>query len=101
MSVIVELAIFPVDKGQGGSVSAQVARAVRIIRESGLPHSFGPMGTCIEGGYDEVMAVVRACFMDLERDCARIYFTIKGDYRRDRENGLTGKLASVNNRIGG
>ena len=38
MSLIVELSVFPMDKG--ASVSAFVARAVSVIRESGLPHLY-------------------------------------------------------------
>ncbi len=37
MSVIVELSIFPMDKGS--SLSPYVSRAVRIVKESGLPYS--------------------------------------------------------------
>jgi uncharacterized protein YqgV (UPF0045/DUF77 family) len=47
MSVIVELALFPLDKGQ--SVGIYVARAVGIIRASGLACQLTPMGSCIEG----------------------------------------------------
>lgn len=45
MSVIVELSIFPMDKGI--SVGGCVARAVQIIEESGLAFALNPMGTCI------------------------------------------------------
>ena len=47
MSVIVELSIFPMDKGV--SVSPYVARAIRIIENSGLSYELNPMGTSIEG----------------------------------------------------
>ena len=52
--------MFPLDKGE--SVSPYVARLVRVIRESGLPHKLGPMGTSIEGEWHQVMAVVTHCF---------------------------------------
>ena len=36
MSVIIDFAIFPMDKGE--SLSPYVARAIKVINESGLPH---------------------------------------------------------------
>ena len=43
----------------GESVAEQVAEAVRIVRESGLPNRTTSMFTEIEGEWDEVMPVVR------------------------------------------
>mgnify|MGYP003815473471 CR=1 FL=1 len=97
MSVILELSLFPMDKG--ASVSAYVARAVEIVRTSGLPYVFSPMGTCIEGEWDAVWAVADACFKALAADCDRVYLTAKADYRRGREGGLRGKLASVERKL--
>ena len=70
MSVIVNLAIFPLDKGE--ELAPYVAKAVEIIRCSGLPHALGAMSTSIEGEYDAVMDVVRRCFMALREDCDRV-----------------------------
>src|SRR5215210_912758 len=48
--------------GTGDSVSAAVADAVRVVRESRLPHRTDAMFTTIEGEWDECMDVVRrAC----------------------------------------
>jgi len=93
MSVIVELSLFPLDKGL--SVSAFVARAVGIIRASGLGCQLTPMGTCIEGEWDEVMAVVDKCFQALAQDSDRVYLTLKADWRRGRMHGLRAKTESV------
>ncbi|MGE4292428.1 MAG: MTH1187 family thiamine-binding protein [Desulfovibrio sp.] len=93
MSVIVNLAVFPLDKGV--ELSAQVGRVLRVIRASGLPHELGPMGTCIEGDYDEVMAVVRDCFLELQGDCDRVYLTVSLDYRSGVEGRMRGKVRSV------
>ncbi len=93
MSVIVELSIFPTDKGK--SVSSHVARAVEIIRDSGLSHQLNPMGTCIEGEWTEVMEVVNRCFKEIQKDSERIYMTLKADYRKDRSNRMDAKVSSV------
>ncbi|MBI5520575.1 MAG: MTH1187 family thiamine-binding protein [Desulfovibrio sp.] len=99
MSVIVELSLFPMDKGQ--SVGAFVARAVGVIRESGLAHQLTPMGTCIEGEWDEVLAVVDKCFKAVAADSDRVYLTVKADWRRGREDGLAAKTARVERELAG
>lgn len=97
MSVLIDFSIFPVDKGT--SVSPYVARAVAIIKASGLSYSLGPMGTSIEGEWPAVMGVVNRCFEDLQTDCGRIYFTIKADYRKDAANRLQGKVRAVESKL--
>ncbi|WP_027369065.1 MTH1187 family thiamine-binding protein [Desulfocurvibacter africanus] len=99
MSVIVDLSLFPVGKGE--SVAEYVARAVKIIRDSGLPHRLGPMGTAIEGEYDEIMAVVGRCFKALQADCDRVYMTLKVDGRAGRSGGLEQKVGDVEKRLVG
>jgi uncharacterized protein (TIGR00106 family) len=97
VSVILDFSIFPVDKGE--SVSVYVSRAVKIIKESGLPYKLGPMGTSVEGEWDEVMALVNRCFEALIRDCSRIYMTIKVDYRRGAAGRMEGKIQSVERKV--
>jgi uncharacterized protein (TIGR00106 family) len=97
MSVLIDLSIFPLDKG--ASLSPYVARAVRIIRNSGLPYRFGPMGTSIEGEWEQVMGVLTECFEDLRKDSDRISMSIKLDYRKGPSGRLEGKMTSVNKRL--
>jgi uncharacterized protein (TIGR00106 family) len=97
MSVLIDFSIFPTGKGE--SISPYVARAVTIIRKSGLDYTFGPMGTSIEGEWDQVMGVVNSCFEELKKDCSRIYMTIKADYRKDKDGRLEGKVKSVQEKI--
>jgi uncharacterized protein (TIGR00106 family) len=93
MSVLIDFSIFPVDKGE--SLSPYVARTLTIIRDSGLPYMLGPMGTTVEGEWDELMAMITHCFKDLKKDCGRINMTIKVDYRKGDSNRIDGKIKSV------
>ena len=97
MSVIIELSIFPTDKGE--SVSPYVARALQIIKDSGLPYELNPMGTCIEGEWEDVMNVVNACFQELIKDCDRVYLTMKADYRKGRTGGIRQKVTAVETKM--
>ncbi len=97
MSLIVEFSIFPMDKGE--SVSPYVARAFKIIQDSGLPYELNPMGTCVEGEWSEVMSLVDRCFQALQKDCNRINLALKADYRKGPAGRLKSKVASVREKL--
>lgn len=95
MSVMAELAMFPMNPATGGSLSPYVARVLNIVRASGLGHSLGPMGTVIEGEWDEVMQCITACFRELEKGCDRVYMTLKVDWKRGTRPRMEQKTQSV------
>ena len=96
--VLLEFSMTPLDKG--ASVSKYVARSLDIIDRSGLSYRLNPMGTVVEGEWDEVMGVVRACYERMREDCERISCAIKIDYRRDTSGRLTSKIRSVERHLG-
>lgn len=97
MSVIIDFSIFPMDKGV--SLSPYVARAIKIVKASGLPYRFGPMSTCIEGEWDEAMAVVNQCFEELRKDCDRVLINLKADCRKGPGGRMQGKIKSVESKL--
>ena len=98
MSVLVEFSMSPLDKGE--SVSKYVARNLEIIAESGVPYRLGPMGTCLEGEWDQVMGVIERCYKRMSEDCNRITCSIKLDIRKGREGRLTGKVEKIESVLG-
>jgi uncharacterized protein (TIGR00106 family) len=98
MSVLVEFSMSPLDKGE--SVGDYVARSLDIIDTSGMPYRLGPMGTCLEGDWDEVFGVVQACYEQMRKDCRRITATIKLDAREGREGRLIAKVERVERAVG-
>ncbi len=96
--LLAEFSLTPLDKG--ASVSAWVSRSLDVIDKSGVPYRLGPMGTCVEGEWDEVMAVLRACFERMAEDCDRISIAFKGDWRRGASGRLTAKIAKVEATLG-
>jgi len=97
MSVIVEFSIFPMDKSE--SLSPYVARALKLIQDSGLPYELNPMGTCVEGEWREVMALVDRCFQAVEKDCNRINLSLKADYRKGPSGRMKSKVVSVREKL--
>lgn len=96
--VLAEFSIWPMDKGE--SVGAYVARALDIVDRSGLPYKLGPLGTCIEGEWHEVMAVIGKCYEALAADCNRVTCTVKIDYRKGQQGRLEAKVKSVEEKVG-
>ena len=97
MSVVAEMSIFPLDKGV--SLSPYVARAIAIIKDSGLDYQLTPMGTCIEGNWSDVLQVVNRCFADLQQDCHRISLNLKVDYRSGDDKRMRAKTESVQSKL--
>lgn len=96
--VLLEFSMYPVDKGE--SVSTFVARSLDIIDRCGLPYQLTPMGTIIEGEWNEVMAIVNACFEAMQADCSRVVTQIKIDYRNGPGGRLTSKTDAVQKKVG-
>jgi uncharacterized protein (TIGR00106 family) len=96
--MLLEFSISPL--GKGASVGAYVARALDIVDRSGVPYRLNPMGTVLEGSWDEVMGVVKRCLEDLERDCERISITMKLDDRRGKTGALDAKVERVERALG-
>ena len=81
--------------GAGESVSEAVVDAVRVVRESGLPHRTDAMFTTIEGEWDEVMDVVKRATEAVGRHGNRVSLVLKADIRP----GWTGQLDAKVERV--
>src|SRR5918997_2396666 len=81
--------------GTGDSVSAAVADAVRVVRESGLPHRTDSMFTTVEGEWDECMDVVKRACEAVGRHGDRVSLVLKADIRPGRTGELQAKVARL------
>ncbi|QIK63556.1 thiamine-binding protein [Leucobacter viscericola] len=75
-----------------GSVSEAVAAAIRVVRDSGLPHRTSSMFTEIEGEWDEVFDVVKRATEAVLPFGSRVSLVMKADIRPGFENELDAKL---------
>lgn len=76
----------------GASVHDAVAAAVRVVRESGLPHRTSSMFTEIEGEWDEVFDVVKRATEAAGAFGSRVSLVLKADIRPGYSGELDGKL---------
>jgi len=98
--MIVAISISPSGADETGGVSDAVADAVRVIRDSGLPHETNAMFTNIEGEWDEVMAVVKQAVFRVAETSPRVGLVLKADLRRGFDTGqLTAKVERVEERL--
>ena len=80
-----------------GSVSEAVARAVRVVRDSGLPHETTSMFTTVEGEWDECMDVIRRATEAVGKHGPRVSLVIKADIRPGHDHGeIEGKVQRLN-----
>ncbi|NMO91250.1 thiamine-binding protein [Actinomycetospora sp. TBRC 11914] len=82
------------------SVSEAVAAAVRVVRESGLPHETSSMFTSVEGEWDEVMDVVKRATEAAGRYGSRVSLVLKADIRPGWTGQLAAKVARVEEHLG-
>lgn len=96
--ILMEFSMTPLDKGE--SVSKYVSLSLDIIDKSGIPYKLNPMGTVLEGEWDELQSVLKDCYDRMSEDCSRISVNIKMDARKAKSGRLEGKIASVEKHLG-
>jgi uncharacterized protein (TIGR00106 family) len=96
--MLVQFSIFPTDRGEG--VSEHVAKALGIVEASGLAYKLGPMSTSIEGEWDEVFGVIKACRDELGKVSNRVYIVITVDDRKGAVNRIEGKIRDIEDKLG-
>jgi uncharacterized protein (TIGR00106 family) len=94
--MLIAFSVAPSGTGRAdGSVHDAVAAAVRVVRDSGLPHRTTSMFTEIEGEWDEVFAVVKAATEAVQPYGSRVSLVLKADIRP----GYTGEIDAKVDRL--
>jgi len=96
--VIAEFTISPV--GVGESLSKYVAEVIDIVDKSGLPYLLTPMGTIVEGEWDEVMGLIKRCHHRMRELAPRVATRIYIDDRPGKKGLLEYKTRSVEEKLG-
>jgi len=96
--MLADLTIIPI--GRTPHTSETLAAVLKIIKDSGLSYQLTPTSTCIEGNWDEIMAVVRQCH-EIARDETPHVVTLLKLESDDRElNKLRANIESVEEQAG-
>jgi len=98
MSVLVNFAMFPTDKGI--SVSKYVSKIIKMIDESGVPYRLNPMGTTFETEtMEESLSILEKSY-EVLKDHDRIYSVVNFDIQKNKSNRINSKIESIENKIG-
>jgi len=96
--MLVELSTDPL--GRGPHLSHDLAEILKIIDDSGLRYCLTPFGSCIEGEWDEVMALVKRCHEQARRGSSHVMTTLRIDDEAGATNKLNENIASVERAVG-
>lgn len=96
--MLIEFSIVPV--GSGSSIGDRLAEVLKIVDSSGLPYKVNPMGTVVEGKWDELFRLIKKCHMTTIRNEERVITNISIDDRTGRPNRIEEKVKSIEKRIG-
>lgn len=97
--MLAEFSIIPL--GRGESMGEEISKVVKLVEKSGLPYKANPMGTIVEGKWDEVMALIRQCHAEVMKTAPRAVTTISLDDRPSKPfDRITEKMKSIEKRLG-
>src|SRR4030043_507088 len=96
--MLAEVSIIPI--GIGSSIGDKLAEVLKIVDASGLPYKVNPMGTVVEGEWDEVMKLIKKCHRIVMKTGDRAVTTISIDDRKGKPNRIDEKVKSLERRIG-
>ncbi|MBU8892948.1 MAG: MTH1187 family thiamine-binding protein [Bacteroidales bacterium] len=99
MSVLLEFAMFPTDKGD--SVSEYVSQIIKMIDESRFSYKLTAMGTIIETEtLKEALEMVNKSYEILEPYSNRVYSSINLDIQKAKSGRIEKKIESIESKIG-
>lgn len=96
--MMIEFSVVPL--GKGASVSAVIARVMKIVIDSGVRYKANPMGTVIEGDWEKLMDLIKKCHDEAMKDSDRVVTSIKIDDYKSKGDRLDKKLESVEQKLG-
>ncbi len=95
--MLVEFSIIPI--GVGSSLGNRLAEVLTIVDASGLAYK-NPMGTVVEGEWNEIMKLIKKCHATVMKTGERAVTKITIDDRNGKPNRIEEKVKSIERRIG-
>ncbi len=96
--MLAEFSIIPI--GAGSSIGKQVSCVLEIVDKSGVRYKANPMGTVVEGSYDEIMRLIKKCHSAVIKSENRVFTRIFIDDRKGQPHRINEKIKSIEKRIG-
>ncbi|MET0262187.1 MAG: MTH1187 family thiamine-binding protein [Rariglobus sp.] len=96
--MLADLAIIPI--GNSPHTSRVLAEILKTIKDSGLPYQLTPSSTCIEGSWDEIMALVKRCHQIAYSDTPHVLTLLRMEEGEKSSGKLKSNLESVEEKAG-
>jgi uncharacterized protein (TIGR00106 family) len=96
--MLAELSITPL--GRGTHLSKDLAEILKVVDQSGIRYTLTPFGTCLEGDWDEVLAVVKRCHDQARSVSDHVLTTIRIEDEAGAIDKLVENVASVERAAG-
>lgn len=96
--MLVELSIIPI--GAKSHVSQEIANVLRIVENSGIPYRLTPTATCLEGEWNDIMALIHKCHKYVRRHQPHVITTITIEDEEGARSKLSENIRSVEEKIG-
>jgi uncharacterized protein (TIGR00106 family) len=91
-SMLFELSIMPLGDVH---LSDEIAQILEVIESSGLPYQLTPGSTYIEGSWDEVLPVIRACHDTARRSSRHVITSVRIEDDEGEPNKIRRNVESV------
>jgi len=91
-SMLFELSITPLGDVH---LSDEIAQILEVIDRSGLPYQLTPGSTYIEGSWDEVLPVIRACHESARRSSRHVITSVRIEDDGGEPNKIRRNVESV------
>lgn len=96
--MMVHFSILPISDNP--HMGEPISKAIKIVHDSGLDYRLTPMGTLINGEWEDVIAVIKKCHETLRDDFDRVITSIKIDDNRLKKVSFDDKIQSVEEKSG-
>ncbi|MBC8555701.1 MAG: MTH1187 family thiamine-binding protein [Candidatus Brocadiales bacterium] len=96
--MVINFTVVPI--GNESSLSTKVAEVLKIVSDSGISYKLHSMGTILEGDWEGIMRIIKKCHKNILKDSDRVLTTITIDDRKGRTGRITGKVKSVEKKLG-
>ncbi|HEY8932866.1 MAG TPA: MTH1187 family thiamine-binding protein [Rariglobus sp.] len=96
--MLADLVIIPI--GNGTHTSASLSKVLKLIKDSGLPYQLTPASTCIEGTWDEIVALAKRCHAAVHADSPHLITMLRLEDDAGEARKLVENVAAVEEEAG-
>jgi uncharacterized protein (TIGR00106 family) len=95
--MLAEFTVHPMDETH---LSKDVAQMMEVLEDEGVTYCLSPLGTGVEGSWNEVMSAIHRCHETMLKRHARVITTITVDDRREPRHHLDEIVPVIEHELG-